>query len=402
MTLACPVDFRIAMEPVQMNKKTTTVTEQPATISATPSAEFPMIDLEGSPREVGLSYGRQAGELINRSIEIYKHAFAMKGVSWEQARELAGAFLPRIENYSSDFALELRAIASGAELPIEDLVAINSRTELLYGQKSADTRLQAETDVDGCTAALALPEITADAHCIHGQNWDWRDECSDSSIVLRIHPESGPTILTFVEAGLLARCGMNSAGLGLTGNFLQTDRDFGIEGVPLSFLRRRILMSESLTMAVQSVYEIPRTFSNNLMISQRSGEAVNLETTPHEVFWTMPDEGLLVHANHFTSQGAIAKVYDLGLETNTDSLFRDRRVRSALGTQRGKLTVEDFKRAFSDRFDDPYGVCHPPVRGPGGNTSSTVATVIMDTTQGHMWIAKRPYQKTHFAKYSLA
>lgn len=385
-----------------MNIKTTTDTEDTVSATSNPPNEFPMIDLEGSPNDVGFSYGRQAGDLIHRSIEIYKHAFAIKGISWTLARKFAREFLPKIDNYDADFARELRAIATGANLPIEDLVAINSRTELLYGQNSADTKLAAETDVDGCTGAIALPEITADGHCIHGQNWDWRDECGDSSIVLRIQPESGPSILTFVEAGLLARCGMNSVGIGLTGNFLQTDRDFGIEGVPLSFLRRRILMSQTLTMAVQSVYEIPRTFSNNLMISQRNGEAVNLETTPHEVFWTMPDQGLLVHANHFTSQGALTKVYDLGLETNSDSLFRDRRVRAALSGKQEKITTDDFKNAFSDRFDDPYSVCHSPVRGPGGNTSSTVATVIMDTTDGHMWIAKRPYQNTHFKKYSLA
>lgn len=384
-----------------MNKKVNTDSKESEPVSSRPADEFPMIDLEGSPQDIGLSYGRQAAALIYRSIDIYKHAFAMKGVSWKKARKLAREYLPKIENYSAEFALELRAIASGADLPIEDLVAINSRTELLYGQSSSDTKPAAETDVDGCTGAIALPETTANGHCIHGQNWDWRDECADTSIVLRIHPESGPTILTFVEAGLLARCGMNSAGIGLTGNFLQTDRDFGIEGVPLSFLRRRILMSESLAIAVQSVFEIPRTFSNNLMISQHNGEAVNLETTPHEVFWTMPDEGLLVHANHFTSQGALAKVYDLGLETNTDSLFRDRRVRKALAGNQGQLTVDHFKNAFSDRFDDPYAVCHSPVRGPGGNTSSTVATVIMDTTEGHMWIAKRPYQETYFKQYSL-
>jgi isopenicillin-N N-acyltransferase-like protein len=209
-------------------------------------------------------------------------------------------------------------------------------------------------------------------------------------------------MLIFVEAGILARCGLNSAGVAITGNFLQTDQDYGLDGVPVPLIRRRILMSVALGEAIRVVFDAPRTFSNNLMISQRDGESVNLEATPREVFWTLPDRGLLAHANHFTSVGALAKVHDLGLETNADSLYRDRRVRAHLERNRGKLTVEHFKEAFADRYGAPRAVCRSPVQGPGGKTSSTVATVVMDTTAGHMWIAKRPYGPHRFRQYALA
>jgi isopenicillin-N N-acyltransferase-like protein len=116
----------------------------------------------------------------------------------------------------------------------------------------------------------------------------------------------------------------------------------------------------------------------------------------------LPDRGLLVHANHFTSIGALAKVHDLGLETNTDSLYRDRRVRARLEQNIGNLGVEDFKAAFADRYGAPRAVCRSPVQGPGGKTSSTVATIVMDTTAREMWIAKRPYDRPHFKRYALA
>lgn len=359
---------------------------------------FPLFDVAGSPDDVGLSYGRQTGDYIRRSIAIYQKAFARKGVSWDLARRKAREFAPLVERYHGGLMRELVAIAKGAELPLEDVVAINARTELLYGQKSAAS---AETDTDGCTGAIAMPEATANGHAIHGQNWDWRDECADSAIVLRVVPESGPRMLIFVEAGILARCGLNSAGIGITGNFLQTDRDFGLEGVPLPFIRRRILMSEALGQAVRVVFDAPRTFSNNLMISQRDGECVDLEATPDEVFWILPENGLLVHANHFVSSGALAKVHDLGLETNTDSLYRDRRVRAHLAGRPGKLDIEDFKEAFADRYGSPRAVCRSPVLGPGGKTSSTVATIIMDTTAGKLWAAKRPYETARFREYSI-
>lgn len=361
---------------------------------------FPLFEVEGGPEEVGRAYGRQAGEYIHRSIAIYRNAFARKGVTWDVARAKAREFAPNVERYDAALLAELAAIAEGAEVPLEDIVAINARTELLYGQRPAAAP-GADTDADGCTGAIAMPEATADGHTLHGQNWDWRDECADSSVVLKVQPADGPRMLIFVEAGILARCGLNDAGVAITGNFLQTDRDYGLTGVPLPFIRRRVLMSTALGQAIRVVFDAPRTFSNNLMISQRDGECIDLEATPREVFWIHADQGLLVHANHFTSPGALAKVHDLGLETNTDSLYRDRRVRARLASRLGELTVGDFQAAFADRYGAPRAVCRSPVLGPGGKTSSTVATVVMDTSEGKMWIAKRPYEGARYRQYSI-
>ena len=49
---------------------------------------------------------------------------------------------------------------------------------------------------------------------------DWRAECAETGVLLRIHRDDGPDILTFTEAGGLARSGLNSAGIGLTANAL--------------------------------------------------------------------------------------------------------------------------------------------------------------------------------------
>jgi len=48
---------------------------------------------------------------------------------------------------------------------------------------------------------------------------DWRDACRHSTVVLRIRQSGGPDILTMVEAGMLARAGLNSAGIGHHGQF---------------------------------------------------------------------------------------------------------------------------------------------------------------------------------------
>jgi isopenicillin-N N-acyltransferase-like protein len=366
----------------------------------TSTPPFPLVEVAGAPRERGRQYGRLAGERVHVCIANYRRIFEEKGVTWQQALDLAGHFMPRIEAYSQALAAEIRGIAEGAQVPVEAVVAINSRTELMYGRHNHRPG-EDEPDDEGCTGAIVLPGASADGHLIHGQNWDWRDEAANCGIVLKSQPEEGPAILCFVEAGMLARAGLNSAGVAVTGNFLESSRDARREGIPLPLVRRQVLASSSLGAAIQAVYQAPRMFSNNLMISQADGEAIDLETTPDEVFWISPEDDLLVHANHFISQAARAKVVDTSIRTNGDSLYRDRRVRRALMEARPEITADVLKRAFQDRYGSPRAVCRTPVAGPGGKTSATVATIIMDTTQRRMWIAPRPYGPHEFTEYRL-
>lgn len=115
----------------------------------------------------------------------------------------------------------------------------------------------------------------------------------------------------------------------------------------------------------------------------------------------MPEDGLLVHGNHFEAPGALAKLVDVGLHVAPCSLYRTRRVRASLMAQGGNLTLEHFKTAFTDNFGAPAAVCAEPDLGPGGDTSSTVATILMDVTAKKMWIAPRPYLAHKYTQYGF-
>lgn len=369
-------------------------------LPASPTPDFPLIEAAGAPREMGRQYGRAAAERIHRSVAIYQRGFAERGVDWPLARQIATQFAPRIEKRYPRISEEMHGIATGAELAFADIVAINSRTELLYGGFGTHPGTP-DADIDGCTGAVALPGTTADGHLLQAQNWDWRDECADSSIVLKLVPDEGPRMLIFVEAGLMARIGLNDAGLAITGNFLECELDGKRSGVPVPVVRRDALTHRSLGHALNAVYRSERAFSINLLLSHRDGEAINLECTPEEIFWLLPEDDILVHANHFVSPAARAKLHDRGLLTNADSLYRDVRVRRYLKRDLGRITVATFKEALADRFGAPRAVCRTATVGPGGKVSSTVASVIMDTTAQKMWIAPRPYGPHHYTEYSL-
>lgn len=362
------------------------------------SSPFPLVRVAGSFAEMGEQYGRQAAPLIERALALYQPSFEERGFDARAVIELGRRFANRIGEASGDLHDELAGIARGSGRDLGEIVAINARTELLYGENS-----QAERDIDGdgCTGAIALPAATRDGHVLHGQNWDWRDSSAEITLVLAAEPADGPAFLTLVEAGTLARCGVNAAGIAITGNFLKAQAEFSPAGLPAPFVRRRVLAAENMHDALAAVITSPRSFSINVMISDAGGEAFNLETTPDEVFWDRPRGDLVVHANHFTTSAARARVVDLGLAVTPDSLYRDTRVRAHLEREHGDLTLASMRDAFADRYGEPYGVCRVPSTGPGGTAASTVASVLMDVSEMRMLIARQPYAGASYWQYRM-
>lgn len=360
------------------------------------SKSFPLIEISGPARKRGFQYGQKAADRIALSVKNYKAAFAHNDISWEQACGTAESFIPKLREIEKDLFKEIEGIAEGSGFTVPEILSINCRTEIIYGQ-----RLSVDEMTDGCTGVIALPSATASGHTLHAQNWDWRDECADTSVVLKICRDDGPDILTQTEAGNLARCGLNSNGIALTGNFLKCERDSRPGGIPIPFVRRHILEQKSYTDALEVALKAPKSFSTNLMISHADGECIDFETVPGETFWLQSEDGLLVHANHFEATSALAKVCDEGLKVAPCSLHRVKRVRNKLKPDIGALTLEHIRTALSDKFDNPYGVCAEPDTGPGGENSSTVATILMNVSERKMRIAVRPYAEHTYTEYSF-
>ncbi|MEX0299851.1 MAG: C45 family autoproteolytic acyltransferase/hydrolase [Kordiimonas sp.] len=360
---------------------------------------FPRIEVGGSSRDRGVQYGEQAKAQIAAGVGIYRESFAKTGSDWSEACELAQSFLAKVSDYDQDFLVEIEGIAAGAQQPVAHIIILNARTELQFWKnKVPGENLSAQEE---CTAALAMPSATANGHLLHGQNWDWNPRCAESGVVLCIRSETGPDILTFVEAGQLARSGMNSAGIALTANGLHSSIDYGRVGIPNPFMRRRLLMQDRLAPALYAVTSADISFSHFLLISHAGGEAVGLETTPEHVFWDQPTDGVLTHANHFKTPGALAQLRDISFLRTPETLYRDSRTAAILEQAKGQISRETFIEAFSDTYGAPDSVLRSPAVRPGGVPSATVASIIMDTTDKKMWISAAPYEGNEYVEYGF-
>jgi isopenicillin-N N-acyltransferase-like protein len=362
-------------------------------------APFPLIDLSGSPRERGRTHGKAAADRLRRGAKMYAESLLKSGIDWKELERRAEAMVPTVDKFDPAYVEEMRGIAEGAGEPFAAVMLMNARTEMVA---AARRQHAAKHFPDGCTAALALPEASADGVLLHGQNWDWRAECAETGVVLRIRSDDGPDILTFTEAGGLARSGLNSAGIGLTANALECDRDYQRgPGVPLPFIRRKVLESAHLAQAVQTIVATPKPGSNHMAVSHCGGEAFGFECAPDETFWLAPDRGLYVHANHWIAESARAKVKDTGLAETPCSIYRDKRVREQLSPKRGKLTLEDLRQAFFDDWGSPWSVCRPPRLNTRGVMTATTAMILMRPAEGHLEAAPMPALNRRFTTYTL-
>lgn len=362
-------------------------------------APFPIVDISGAPFDRGRAYGAAAASRIKASVRLYTEQMKRLSFTADEVRGIVAGFLPSMRDFAPDLIEEMRGIAAGADCSFDEIALVNARTEVVQiGRRRAPG---GNRDCDACTGVVVMPDAARDRQLIHAQNWDWRPDCVDTAIVLRIRREDGPSILTFTEAGGLARSGLNSVGLAITANYLESDRDFRELGIPLPLIRRRYLESAHFAEGIETVATTPKSGSNNMILSTAAGLAIDFECAPDESFAIYPQDGLIAHANHWTCPAALAKLKDAGIPGVADSFYRDYRVRHLLTPKAGQITIEDVKAALFDNFGTPYAVCRPPHAAPGSSMSATVAMIVLQPALGIMDVAPMPALNNRFTNYSL-
>ena len=364
-----------------------------------------LIDLTGSPHERGIHYGRQAAPEITRCVGHYSAQAAALGLDPQRLAQIVREYLPVLETFDPRQVEEMRGIAAGAEVGFEQIVLVNARTELLqFVRRPALLESLQAREPDGCTGVVVRPDATRDKQLIHAHNWDWKYEALESCVILRIRAEDGPDILTFTEAGALARFGFNARGICITANGLDCDRDYRRAGVPLALIRRKVLEQSQLALALRTGYCTPKSGSNNIIISHAaSGLVFDFECAPDETFMVEPRNGVLVHSNHWLSPVALTKLQERGLADAPSSLYREVRAREALTAKAGDVTVDDVLEVMLDDFETPWSICYPPrASSPTDpSTYATVATLIMRPSLGEMRVAMLPALDNRFTRYTL-
>lgn len=353
--------------------------------AVTLKTSYPVIQVSGSALERGLQHGETARDRVIQSVEIYKSAFAERAnLSWPEVLERAKGYADVIGSVAPNVLTEMNGIAEGAGLRSEEIVAINCRTEILFGHQAT-----AGSTPHECTTIAVSPNASRNHKTLVGKNWDWKAICQDSVIILQVDQDDGPNFVMVVEAGMIGRDGFNEDGIAVCGNLLRSTLDGSKPGEPVPLIRRRILNSRRLDDALGAVLQAGRAASTNYLITHESGTIVNLEASPGQAYPVYPDQGLLTHSNHFTATAA--EVQAIGCDVSPDSLYRNQRARDLLQPKIGDITIEDIQNTLRDHTGFPRSICrHPDDRDSETQRSASIASIVMDLTDRVMYVASGP------------
>jgi isopenicillin-N N-acyltransferase like protein len=345
-------------------------------LSAISSGRRPMVvDVTGTPPEIGRAYGEQAADMIRANVHEYLIRF-QRAVGLDKAAvvDAGREYIGITEKHFPRLAQMLEGVSAGAGVEPALIYAINARSELLYGTPACGSPAEAGE----CTVVGILDGRSSNGHTILAQNWDWHPEQRPYTLLLITRDELGHEVATLTEAGMLAKSGLNNKGVGVCVNLIGSDRDGRPGGVPYHVLLRSVLEADSLSWATRNAVRTPRSASINLLIGQPhrdGGEIIDLELCPGDAGWLHPQDGLLVHANHFETA---LPIYDTIKDWGGSSLFRSARVRRLLEAYT-EIGEKELLAALTDHHSEPVAVCrHLDLRDADLDRSETIWTTVMD------------------------
>jgi isopenicillin-N N-acyltransferase-like protein len=245
---------------------------------------------ERTPGDRGLAFGRAHADAVCSTLRTYRRLLdEAAGVPPSRLAARGDEVAAVVGRRWPDLVEEIEGIAGGAGVDARELVAVNARTELLGPVHAAECSVIGR--VGGGELRLA-------------QNWDWHPDLAPSRVIVSARPGDGPWFHTVTEAGILAKLGLNGAGVAVGLNFLTCSLDGGTDGLPIHLLLRAVLdRCERSVDALALLLGAPVSASSCITVAtaEAGGDALfAVEVSPGGAAVVWPDaSGALRHTNHF-------------------------------------------------------------------------------------------------------
>lgn len=350
------------------------------------STRYRQIEVSGAPFELGCQLGEAAREEIRGFAAIaLERVNKTVPISRARAMELAAATIPFVEEYSPDMLEELRGMARGSGVALEELMLLQIRNQF-----------QPEKE-GGCTSFALAPRATAQGSALVGQNWDNDPALDPVTVVLTRRPQGKPALMNITQAGLIAYIGLNSEGLGLCLNTLPApSRPLG---VPHYFTVRGIFEARDLDGVVGAVSRARRAIPANIILSTPQGP-VDLEVTADQVHLLRDEHrGVVTHTNHCLHP-ELAPI-NAQFPELIQSGPRQQRIDQLFASAGGPLSLEILKQALQDHEGYPRSICRHPNDHPVNGFWASVFSVIIEADRGRMHVSRGNPCANPYETYSL-
>lgn len=356
------------------------------------SQTLPLLEVSGSPTERGQAHGETFKDLIRDLVTINFEDMVQGTQGYltkERVYEIVSTYAGPNRDYAPHLFEEMEGIAEAADVPAEDLLALNGFLELHDYYSDAFM-------VSGCTSFM-VPGNTSGEGALIAQNYDLSSIYAAAAILVKVKNDHAPDALFYTSAGMLGCAGVNDAGIGVVINNLVPSDASG--GVLYPFIIRRILESVRIGDAIDAVIAKPRASGMNYVICDENGEIYDLETTAREYEVICPFDGPLAHSNHYLAD-RLKPFERRQWDQRGQSILRWGRATRLLKSC-DKRNADALKNMLSDRVNTPVGICRHNEIHNGEACGQTIAGIVLDPPGRKAWYTKGPTGENEWIEYSL-
>lgn len=348
---------------------------------------LPLIVASGKPYDLG----RAIGKKCSSKASLYKKGIAASiehytGYRWQRAVEKAKEYLPYAQEFNPNHIEEIEGYALGSKMPFDELFALSCH-ELLSPE-----------GFKGCTDVVANGDVTKNKSVLAAHNEDWSFEALATVVLLHAKPKGMPEYFCTSYAGLVPSCGMNSAGVSITGNALNPN-DMRL-GIPKLFPAKKVLESRRIGEALESAMPGGRASSHNNIICDKNGEMYSLEGSATDCAALYAIDGYMVHTNHYTADRM--RKFEAYPDSTSCSIFRYNRALRLIEDQLGEVDSESMKSILRDHVNKPGSICrHAEPKVHPLDVSETIFSVIFDLTNLQAHVLKGKPCSGEYVTFSL-
>src|SRR5262245_57185364 len=337
---------------------------------------IPVLDLAGTPAQIGAAHGEAQRERIREYAERFISQLVSAAALRLTEAELWARWAPQVavnQREAPDLVEEMRGIARGAGVPFERVFLLNSLLDL-----NSFRYLDLATSFAGCST-FAVSEAGTGKTLI-GQTYDMPEFHQDYLTLLRLRPAQGPKQLVFTFAGIVGAAGQNDAGLAVNINYL-SPRDVGL-GRLHSVVVRQILASPQLADALTPPVLPPRAGGAHFLVGDRDGNVLSIETTARRFVIPYPQSNAICHTNHYLASelrdAELIRAASIG-----SSLTRYTALRRFLLDRGDRITVEALKEVTRNHVSFPRSICAHGTDGePAESRNRTVSAMVQIPAEG--------------------
>lgn len=348
--------------------------------------QIPVLEASGSHHQVGIIIGSQMSPHIRTILAEAKKSLP-PNISWEDMLYQSKLYLVHSQAAYPELVRELEGIAEGAKVPFEEIF-------LLMCEELWDTyswQHGGHRKIRGCTDLAARGRATVNGATLAAHTNDLLPASQQHLVILKIQVDDEPEFIGVSLGGVGISAGFNAAGIGLTGN--QVDSNDIRPGVPRLLLVRAILAARRLGEALEICLLPERASNYNNVISDSSGEIYAMEGSATDCEPIYINDDILSHANHYISPPM--RHFEADRSQIADSVVRHNRAHRLLQENYGQLTPELMMQFLADHTNYPASICKH------GTETHSVFSIVLDLNKLCGWIGRGYPCQTSYHEYRL-